>query len=95
MRRREADALDAVDRVERAQQVGELRAVLPGAEIAAVGVDVLAEQRDLDARRRAASSSTSCTMSPMRRLTSLPRTDGTMQNAHVLSQPIWIVTHAA
>ena len=52
MRRREADALDAVDRVERAQQVGELRAVLPGAEVAAVGVDVLAEQRDLDARRR-------------------------------------------
>ena len=48
MRRREADALDAVDRVDRAQQVGELRPVLPGAEVAAVGVDVLAEQRDLD-----------------------------------------------
>ena len=47
VRRREADALDAVDRVERAQQVGELRAVLPGAEVAAVRVDVLAEQRDL------------------------------------------------
>ena len=48
VRRREADALDAVDRVERAQQVGELRAALPGAEVAAVRVDVLAEQRDLD-----------------------------------------------
>ena len=42
-----------------------------------------------------ASSSTSCTMSPIRRLTSRPRTDGTMQNAQELSQPIWIVTHAA
>ena len=31
----------------------------------------------------------------MRRLTSGPRTDGTMQKAHELSQPIWIVTHAA
>ncbi len=25
---------------------------------------------------------------------STPRTDGTMQNAQLLSQPIWIVTHA-
>ena len=30
----------------------------------------------------------------MRRLTSEPRTDGTMQNAQLLSQPIWMVTHA-
>ena len=77
------------------EQVGELRPVLPGAEVAAVGVDVLAEQRDLDARRRRRARSTSWTMSPMRRLTSAPRTIGTMQNAHELSQPIWIVTHAA
>ena len=48
VRRRVADALDAVDRVDGAEQVGELRAVLPGAEIAAVGVHVLAEQRELD-----------------------------------------------
>ena len=47
VRRREADAAQAVDRIERAQEVGELRAVLPGAEIAPVRVDVLAEQRDL------------------------------------------------
>ena len=47
MRRREADAFDAVDRVDGAQQVGELGPVLPGAEVAAVGVHVLAEQRDL------------------------------------------------
>ena len=47
VRRREANAVDAVDRVERAQQVGELRTVLPGAEVAAVGVDVLAEHGDL------------------------------------------------
>jgi hypothetical protein len=43
----------------------------------------------------AASVSTSCTMSPIRRLISRPRTDGTMQNAQLLSHPIWIVTHAA
>ncbi len=30
----------------------------------------------------------------MRRLTSAPRTEGTMQKAHELSQPIWIVTQA-
>ena len=95
VRRREADALDAVDRVDRAQQVGELRPVLARAEVAAVGVDVLAEQRDLDARRRRRAPRPRATMSPMRRLTSRPRTDGTMQNAHELSQPIWIVTQAA
>jgi hypothetical protein len=33
-------------------------------------------------------------MSAYGRLISLPRTDGTMQNAQLLSQPIWIVTHA-
>ena len=42
VRRREADALDAVDGVARPQQRAEL-----GAELAAPGVDVLAEQRDL------------------------------------------------
>ena len=47
VRRREPDPLDAVDRVDGAQQVGELRAVLAGAEVAPVGVHVLAEQRDL------------------------------------------------
>jgi hypothetical protein len=34
-------------------------------------------------------------MSSKRRLISRPRTAGTMQNAHELSQPIWMVTHAA
>jgi hypothetical protein len=33
-------------------------------------------------------------MSPIRRLISLPRTIGTMQNVQELSQPIWIVTQA-
>ena len=47
MRRREPHAADAVDRVERAQQVRELGPPLPRAEVAAVRVDVLAEQRDL------------------------------------------------
>ena len=93
MRRREADALDAVDRVDRAQQVGELRPVLPGAEIAAVGVDVLAEQRDLDhAVARELLDLVHDVAHPAADLAA--RTDGTMQNAQELSQPIWIVIHA-
>ena len=42
----------------------------------------------------AASSSTSATTSSNGRLISAPRTAGTMQKAHELSQPIWIVTQA-
>ena len=38
---------------------------------------------------------TSSTISSMGRLISGPRTDGTMQKAQLLSQPIWMVTHAA
>ena len=38
---------------------------------------------------------TSSTMWSNGRLISLPRTAGTMQNAQLLSQPIWIVTQAA
>ena len=49
VRAREANALDAVDRVARAQQLAELGVDL-GREVAAPRVDVLAEQRDL-ARR--------------------------------------------
>ena len=45
VRARVADALDAVDRVEPLQQLGERRP--RGAEIATVGVDVLAQQRHL------------------------------------------------
>ena len=44
---------------------------------------------------RRASSSTSPTMSLTGRLTSGPRTAGTMQKAHELSHPIWMFTHAA
>ena len=47
MRRGEPNAFDAVDRVDGAQQVGEFGPVLARAEVAAVGVHVLAEQRDL------------------------------------------------
>ena len=36
----------------------------------------------------------SCMSARYGRLISAPRTDGTMQNAHELSQPIWMVTHA-
>jgi len=46
MRRREPDPLEGRRRVERAQQVGELWPVLPGAEVAAVRIHVLSEQRD-------------------------------------------------
>ena len=42
MRAREADALDALDGVHSAQELGEV-----GPEITAVGIDVLPEQRDL------------------------------------------------
>ena len=82
MRRGEANAFDAVDRVDGAQQVGEF-------ELTFWPSSVISETPS------AASVSTSCTMSPMRRLISRPRTDGTMQNAQALSQPIWIVTQAA
>ena len=42
----------------------------------------------------AARRSTSATRSPKGRLISWPRTDGTMQKAQELSQPIWMVTQA-
>ena len=93
MRRRVPDASDAVDGVDRPQQVGEPRCVLTGAEVTPVRVHVLSEQGDLR-------DAVGCQLldlaqtSPRRRLTSRPRTIGTMQNVHELSQPIWIVTHA-
>jgi hypothetical protein len=43
----------------------------------------------------AASARTSPTMSSTGRLISRPRTAGTMQKAHELSHPIWMVTHPA
>ena len=61
--------------------------------VAAVAVHVLAKQRDLgDAV--GGEAATSATICSNRRLISGPRTAGTMQNAQLLSQPIWIVTHA-
>ena len=93
MRAREADALDAVDRVAGAEQLAELRPEVRG-EVAPPGVDVLAEQRDLlDAVARRAAS-TSATISPGRRLCSRPRTAGTMQYAHFELQPIETCTQA-
>ncbi len=47
VRRGVAEPTDPLDRVDRAQQVGELRAPLAGAEVPAVGVHVLAQQRQL------------------------------------------------
>ena len=43
----EANPIDTVDRVDRAQEIGELWTPLPGAQVAAVRVHVLAQQRDL------------------------------------------------
>ncbi len=47
VRRRVADPPDPSHRVDGAEQVGEAGPVLPGTEIAPVGVDVLAEEGDL------------------------------------------------
>ena len=46
VRAREADALDPLDRVDGAQELAEIRADV-GRQVAAPGVDVLAEERDL------------------------------------------------
>ena len=78
--------------VERAQELPELGSHL-GREIPAPGVDVLAEQRDL-ANPLRPSAATSATTSPGRRLCSRPRTDGTMQYAHLELQPMEICTQA-
>jgi hypothetical protein len=81
----EANAPDAVDGADPPEEVGEEGAAV--GDVTSVRVDVLAEQGDLG---DAAPSqfSTSPTMSLTGRLTSGPRTDGTMQNAHELSHPI-------
>jgi hypothetical protein len=99
-----AHPTDALHRPDGAQQVGEQRpdartTSSPGlaggeGEVAAVGVDVLAEQGDLgDAV--GGEALTSATSRSKGRLISGPRTAGTMQNAQLLSQPIWMVTQAA
>ena len=86
MRARESNPVDPFDVVARAEKLAELRLEV-GREIAAPGVHVLAEQRDLpDAVT--GSVSTSATISPGRRLCSRPRTAGTMQYAHFELQPI-------
>ena len=93
VRAREADALDAVDRVARAQQLAEL-GVDVGQQVAPPRVDVLARAASARARPRCASCVTSARTSPGRRLTSRPRTAGTMQYEHVELQPIEICTQA-
>ena len=102
MRAGEADAADAGHRADGAQQVGEQRAqlrvgvaVVAGAqlEVAAVAVHVLAEQRDLgDAL---AGELLHLGDDVAERTADLGAADaGTMQKAHELSQPIWMVTQA-
>ena len=62
-------------------------------EVAAVAVDVLAQQGDLGDAVRGEPLHLGDDSSNGR-LISRPRTAGTMQKAQVLSQPIWIVTQA-
>ena len=83
VRAREADALEPVDPAGGAEQLAER---LPVAELDPVGVDVLAEQGDLDAPS-STSAWISARISPGRRSFSLPRSAGTMQNVQVLLQP--------
>ena len=92
MRAREADPADAVDRAHGPQQLGEQRAA--AGQVAPVGVDVLAEQRDLgDAPAGQARDLGHDVVEGSAHLG--PAHRGTMQKAHELSQPIWIVTQAA
>ena len=60
------------------------------AQVAAVGVDVLAEQRDLADAVGAPAAATSATSSSSGRLTSRPRVDGTMQYEQAQLQPTLI-----
>ena len=93
VRAREADPLDPVDGVAGAQKLARTRSRCR-AQVAALRVDVLAEQRDLahalarEARRPRRRSR------PGRRLCSRPRTAGTMQYEHVELQPIETCTQA-
>ena len=64
-------------------------------DVAAVAVDVLAEQRDLSGDADGGQQPPARTRSRrMELLVSLPRTEGTMQKAQALSQPTWMVTQA-
>ena len=65
----------------------------PAAQVEAVGVDVLAQQRDL-ADAVGDERSASATISPASRLRSGPRTYGTMQYEQKLVQPDMIWTQA-
>ena len=94
VRAREADPLDPVDRVASRAAARRSPCAMSGQEVAAVRVDVLAEQRDLaDAvggeRRRPRRRSR-----PGAATRSRPRTAGTMQYAHFELQPIETCTHA-
>ena len=80
-----------VDVAAGAQQLPERE---PVAELRPVGVDVLPEQGDLE-NPSATSASISLRTSPGRRSFSRPRSDGTMQNVHVLLHPTGIDTQAA
>ena len=95
VRARVADPLDAVDRVDRAQQLREaVRLVAAPLQVAAVAVDVLAEQRHLadpvggqaPRPRRAARRAG--------RLCSRPRVEGTMQYEQTQLQPCEICSQA-
>ena len=76
VRARVADPLDPLDGVDRGQQLGEGCLVLR--QVATVGVDVLAEQRDLSHAVGGESPGLGHELCDGR-LTSRPRVDGTMQ----------------
>ncbi len=92
MRAGEAHPPDALHVADGAEQVGEERTAT--GEVPSVGVDVLTEERHLGhppvgQRGHLADE----LLEGPRDLP--PRTDGTMQKAQELSQPVWMVTHAA
>ena len=87
----EPDPLEPVDLAASAQELAERQ---PVAELDAVGVNVLAQQGDLDHAVVDASAWISARTSPGRRSFSLPRRLGTMQNVQVLLQPTEIDTQA-
>ena len=93
VRAREADALDPVDGVARAQQLAELGVEISGARSRPQELTFWPSSV-ISLTPSAASRVTSATMSPGRRLCSRPRTAGTMQYEHVELQPIDTCTHA-
>ena len=92
VRAREADPLDSVDGVDGPEQLAELGSI---SGRRSRPHELTFWPRSVTSRTpSAARRVTSATISPGRRLCSRPRTDGTMQYAHLELQPIEICTQA-